>query len=89
MKKVLVALRKNGEEVMSLYKRQSWLKVGAQVGTIYDQNHNDNHRNSMASQSLLLELEEGDRVQACPNILSIDHQQQEQANMIPSAKKSQ
>ena len=74
MKKVLVALRKNGEEVMSLYKRQSWLKVGAQVGTIYDQNHNDNHRNSMTSQSLLLELEEGDRVQVCPNILSIDHQ---------------
>ena len=34
-----------------------------QAGTIYDQNHNDNHRNSMASQSLLLDLEEGDRVQ--------------------------
>merc|ERR1719391_582608 len=47
MKKVLVALRKYGEE----------------AGTIYDQNHKDNHRNSMASQSLLLELEEGDRVQ--------------------------
>ena len=34
-----------------------------QVGTLYDQNHNDNHRNSMAGQSLLIELEQGDRVQ--------------------------
>ena len=48
---------------------QSLLKVDAQAGTIYDQNHNDNHRNSMASQSLLLELEEGDRVQVRPIFL--------------------
>ena len=34
-----------------------------QVGTLYDQNHNDNHRNSMSGQSLLIELEQGDRVQ--------------------------
>ena len=34
-----------------------------QVGTVYDQNHIDNHRNSMAGQSLLVELEHGDRVQ--------------------------
>jgi len=47
MKKVLVAIRRNGEE----------------VGTVYDQNHIDNHRNSMAGQSLLVELEHGDRVQ--------------------------
>ena len=32
MKKVLLSLRRNGEE----------------VGTVYDQNHTDNHRNSMA-----------------------------------------
>jgi hypothetical protein len=47
MKKVLMAIRKNGEE----------------VATVYDQNHNDNHRNSMAGQTLLLELNPGDRVQ--------------------------
>jgi len=47
MKKVLIALRKNGEE----------------VATIYDQNHNDNHRNSMAGQNILLELLPQDKVQ--------------------------
>ena len=40
-----------------------------QAGTIYDQNHNDNHRNSMASQSLLLELEEGDKIQVHVDVL--------------------
>jgi len=47
MKKVLMAIRKNGEE----------------VGTVFDQNHNDNHRNSMAGQTLLLELSPGDKIQ--------------------------
>ena len=35
----------------------------SQVGTVYDQNHNDNHRNSMAGQTILLELNPGDKVQ--------------------------
>ena len=47
MKKVLMAIRKNGEE----------------IGTLYDQNHIDNHRNSMASQTVVTELNQGDRVQ--------------------------
>ena len=47
MKKVLMSIRKNGEE----------------IGTLYDQNHIDNHRNSMASQTVVTELSQGDRVQ--------------------------
>jgi len=47
MKKALVALRRNGVE----------------VATVFDQNHLDNHKNSMAGQSVLMELEAGDRVQ--------------------------
>ena len=47
MKKVLLSLRRNGEE----------------GGTVYDQNHTDNHRNSMAGQTVLVELVPGDRVQ--------------------------
>ena len=50
MKKVLLSLRRNGEE----------------VGTVYDQNHTDNHRNSMAGQTVLVELVPGDRVQLKP-----------------------
>ena len=49
MKKVLMSIRKNGEE----------------IGTLYDQNHIDNHRNSMASQTVVTELSQGDRVQVC------------------------
>jgi hypothetical protein len=47
MKKALAALRRNGVE----------------VATLFDQNHTDNHKNSMAGQSILLELQQGDRVQ--------------------------
>ena len=47
MKKVLMSIRKNGEE----------------IGTLYDQNHIDNHRNSMASQTVVTELSPGDKVQ--------------------------
>ena len=47
MKKVLMAIRKNGEE----------------IGTLYDQNHIDNHRNSMASQTVVTELSPGDKIQ--------------------------
>jgi hypothetical protein len=60
MKKVLVSLRRNGQEVRC-YKEMG--NNVLQVGTVYDQNHTDNHRNSMAGQSLLVELEAGDRVQ--------------------------
>jgi len=47
MKKVLLSLRRNGVE----------------VATVYDQNHIDNHKNSMAGQSVLIELAAGDRIQ--------------------------
>ena len=47
MKKVLLSLRRNGVE----------------FATVYDQNHVDNHKNSMAGQSVLAELAMGDRVQ--------------------------
>ena len=47
MKKVLLSIRKNGEE----------------VGTVYDQNHIDNHRNSMAGNTMLVDLVPGDKVQ--------------------------
>jgi hypothetical protein len=47
MKKILVAIRRNGEEIAS----------------VYDQNHLDNHRNSMAGQICLTHLNVGDKVQ--------------------------
>lgn len=47
MKKALAALRRNGVE----------------VATLFDQNHIDNHKNSMVGQTVLMELEQGDRVQ--------------------------
>ena len=46
-KKVLISLRRNGQELASLY----------------DQNHVDNNKNSMSSQMLVAELEQGDKVQ--------------------------
>ena len=36
---------------------------GVEIATLFDQNHVDNHKNSMAGQSILAELEEGDRIQ--------------------------
>ena len=45
-KKALLSIRKNGEEVAS----------------IFDQNHKDNHKNSMAGQNLLLDCQRGDEV---------------------------
>ena len=33
------------------------------MATLFDQNHENNHKNSMASQTVLAELEEGDRIQ--------------------------
>ncbi|XP_023342315.1 uncharacterized protein LOC111712039 [Eurytemora carolleeae] len=47
MKKGLLSLRCNGNELASFY----------------DQNHDSNHKNSMASQSIVADLEKGDRVQ--------------------------
>lgn len=47
MKKGLLSLRCNGNELASFY----------------DQNHDSNHKNSMASQSIVAELVPGDRVQ--------------------------
>ena len=36
---------------------------GNQVASFYDQNHESNHKNSMVGQSVILELEIGDKVQ--------------------------
>merc|ERR1711997_93126 len=45
-KKALLSIRKNGEEVAS----------------IFDQNHKDNHKNSMAGTTIVLNLKKGDEV---------------------------
>ena len=34
-----------------------------EMATLFDQNHVDNHKNSMVGQSVLAELEQGDRIQ--------------------------
>ena len=47
MKKGLLSLRCNGNEMASFY----------------DQNHDSNHKNSMVGQSVVAELSEGDKVQ--------------------------
>jgi hypothetical protein len=52
MKKALMTLRRNGHEVASFY----------------DQNHESNHKNSMAGQAVLLDLEVGDKVQVRKNV---------------------
>ena len=45
-KKALLSIRRNGEEIAS----------------VFDQNHKDNHKNSMAGQNLLLDCQRGDEV---------------------------
>merc|ERR1712025_1046796 len=45
-KKALLSIRKNGEEIAS----------------IFDQNHKDNHKNSMAGQSIILDAKKGDEI---------------------------
>jgi len=45
-KKALLSIRKNGDEVAS----------------IFDQNHKDNHKNSMAGQSIVLDCARGDEI---------------------------
>merc|ERR1711970_866200 len=47
-KKALLSIRKNGEEVAS----------------IFDQNHKDNHKNSMAGQNIILDVKRGDEIVA-------------------------
>ena len=54
-KKALLSIRKNGEEIAS----------------VFDQNHKDNHKNSMAGQNLLVDCQRGDEVKkALKNVLS-------------------
>jgi len=48
MKKALISVRRNGKE---------------ELATVYDQNHNDNHKNSMAGTCTLARLHAGDKVQ--------------------------
>merc|ERR1711973_45512 len=45
-KKALLSIRKNGEEIAS----------------IFDQNHKDNHKNSMAGQNIVLDVKRGDEI---------------------------
>merc|ERR1712178_179754 len=45
-KKALLSIRKNGEEIAS----------------IFDQNHKDNHKNSMAGQNIILDVKKGDEI---------------------------
>merc|ERR1712212_1072033 len=45
-KKALLSIRKNGEEIAS----------------IFDQNHKDNHKNSMAGQNIILDVNRGDEI---------------------------
>merc|ERR1711922_125651 len=45
-KKALLSIRKNGEEIAS----------------IFDQNHKDNHKNSMAGQTIVIQVERGDGI---------------------------
>ena len=42
----MLSIRRNGEEIAS----------------VFDQNHKDNHKNSMAGQNLLLDCQRGDEV---------------------------
>merc|ERR1711962_1251726 len=45
-KKALLSIRKNGEEIAS----------------IFDQNHKDNHKNSMAGQNIIMDVKRGDEI---------------------------
>ena len=69
MKKVLAAIRRNGVEVATVFDQvfsNTYYKYLNRLGryrAILSQNHNDNHKNSMASQTVLMELGQGDRVQ--------------------------
>merc|ERR1711884_598461 len=45
-KKALLSIRKNGEEIAS----------------IFDQNHEDNHKNSMAGQNIIMDVKRGDEI---------------------------
>merc|ERR1712241_226987 len=45
-KKALLSIRKNGEEIAS----------------IFDQNHKDNHKNSMAGQNIIMDAQRGDEI---------------------------
>ena len=52
-KKALLSIRKNGEEIAS----------------IFDQNHKDNHKNSMAGQTIIIDAQRGDEVSQVVNCL--------------------
>ena len=45
-KKALLSIRRNGEEIAS----------------VFDQNHKDNHKNSMAGQTIIMDCVKGDEV---------------------------
>ena len=68
MKKVLAAIRRNGVEVATLFdqvcRAENCLPsmISCTINLLL-QNHIDNHKNSMAGQTVLIELAQGDRVQ--------------------------
>ena len=39
------------------------------MATFFDQNHESNHKNSMIGQSVIIEVDVGDKVQVCFQIL--------------------
>ena len=46
-----------------MYTMTRTVRNGVELATLFDQNHVDNHKNSMVGQSVLTELEQGDRIQ--------------------------
>ena len=66
MKKVLAAIRRNGVEVATVFDQvfiAMHKKCNFNYKQNFGQNHIDNHKNSMASQTVIMELAQGDRVQ--------------------------
>ena len=64
MKKVLAAIRRNGVEVATVFDQvYNYRHSQNVIYKMFVQNHIDNHKNSMASQTVIMELAQGDRVQ--------------------------
>ena len=40
----------------------SYRKNGEEIASIFDQNHKDNHKNSMAGQTIIIDAQRGDEV---------------------------
>ena len=66
LKKALIAIRRNGVEVASLYDQVVDVKnkheIVFKVIPFLFQNHMDNHKNSMVGQTFVIELSVGDKL---------------------------